>query len=135
MHNAGRTEDGEATHDAQPGVPGLFGQRFTARNRNFDLGVGKAGLMCHGLHHLPGHGIDGGFAHGNRQSGLRHRSDAGAGLEAQAFPSRPHGCHHEAAMCHIRVVSGILDDSGLGVTLPNTFQRKGKTWCFAARKR
>jgi len=119
--NPGRAEDGQAALDAQARIEGLFRQRRAVIDTDLDnpiaTGAGFGGdRLQHLCHHAARHRVDGGLAGRNGQAGQGDHADAQARLEDNAGTGRASGQRrpNQSAMCHIRVVASILDDSGHG---------------------
>jgi hypothetical protein len=67
--------------------------------------------------HAPGHGVDGGLPHLERQARFGHPAHAVAGVEDHLFAvagrrPQPDPGPDLGAVGHVRVVAGVLDDRG-----------------------
>ena len=144
MDDAGGAENGQSADDAEPRIPGLFGERFALRNGKRDRHIGRqamgaADLFNDRLHHRARHRIDRRFADRHRQSSARYGSDATAGGECHTGTGRAagHGGNHGRAMGDIRVVAGILDDACGRISFGEAFQgkREGRLLALGQRDR
>src|ERR1700752_3852232 len=79
--NAGRAEDGQAAHNAKPGIERALGDFFAARNRDLDDDIARGtedarNLIDRGLDLSAGPRVDGRLTRGKRQPGASHSPDA-----------------------------------------------------------
>ena len=141
MDDAGRAENREAADNAEAWVPGLLRECFAAGYGNGDFEIGRqACIFAKGQHFRSHHGardgVDGRLADVDRQAGLCDDADAFAGAEADAAfrRERADGGHYNRAMGDVRVVAGILDDTGHGVAVAERFEGEREGGRFSARQ-
>ena len=114
LYNAGRSQNGDAPQDAQPGVEGLFRQLLPQGHG--DQHPKAAGIVQSPgdfpqvfLNHFPGHRIDGSLSNSLVQPRLRHPAHAEAPIDIHPpFWDQPHLCVNQRPGSDVRIVSPVL---------------------------
>ena len=114
--DAACAEDRDATLDAEPRVKRLFRKLYARRDRNQDRQTFHAiaflcGFFDRAADHLTRDGIDRRLADRLLEPGLRDPSDANAAVDRNARLIRRRNRRiHQYAVCHVRIVAGVLLD-------------------------
>ena len=135
-------ENRQAADDAKTAVERLRRQFRSAGNSDLDLGIcgtsGRSGDFGDSVtDHAAWNRIDRWLAWRKRQPGPRDGADAFAGAKCHASARRtnPHSRHDQGAVGYVRIVAGILDDSGTGCCLIPPRHRQCEARTLAARQR
>ena len=114
LYNAGSSQNGDASQDAQPGVEGLFRQLLPQGHR--DQHPKAAGIVQGAgdfpqvfLDHFPGHRIDGSLSNSLIQPWFRHPAHAEAPIDVHPpFRDQRHLCVNQRPGSDVRIVSPVL---------------------------
>ena len=141
-HDAGGAQDGQPAEDAEPRVPGALRDLLAVVDRDLDRDVTGAVVRRRDSRdvladHLPRYRVDRGLADLERQAGLGHRAHARAGAERDPGPGLavPDGGADQGAVGDVRVVTGVLHHSCLGVVLVELLDREREGRLLPLRQR
>ncbi len=139
MNDAGRSQNRKSSDDAEPAVPGFFGDPFASRNRNLDLDVfarvlSRGDLFDDRPHHLARRRVDGRFAGSDRQTGLCHRAHPFSRFENDPLCRKSRFDDDCGAMGDVGIIASILDNPGSRKTLSQLCNGQRKRHLFAARQ-